>query len=86
MHSAILPDPYNHAIIIYVLFHVSFTDKDTLPSDILIPEFTGNADVISTDLFATSKISRRQLWINTYPRLERPSDESVLLCTHSYMS
>ena len=62
-----------HAI--HVTLPYTYAAKDTLPNDILIPEFTGNADYVDIDNIFAPRDSRREMWVRNFPRLERPSDE-----------
>ena len=54
-----------------------YADSSTLPSEVLKPNFTGNADFIDTDDVFAPVISRREMWIGGFPVLERPSDRLV---------
>ena len=57
-----------------------YADASTLPVDVLQPDFTGNHDDCdTTDIFAARP--RRQLWIESFPKLNRPPDE--LVCNDS---
>ena len=59
-----------------IKFHA---DSMTLPSDVLQPVFTGNADTIDTDDVFAPTSSRRSMWVAGFPVLERPSDELACL-------
>jgi len=50
-------------------------DSVTLPPNILQPEFTGNADHIDTEDIFAPKLSRRSMWIEGFPVMERPPDQ-----------
>ena len=47
---------------------------NTLPEEVLMPDFTGNADDVDDDLFRTCVMSRKAHWISCFPRLKRPPD------------
>ena len=64
-----------HAI--HVTLHSTYAAKDTPPNDILIAEFSGNADYVDMDNLFAPRESRREMWVRNFPRLEMPSDESA---------
>ena len=55
-----------------------YSDKDTLPDDVLVPQFSGNADFVDVDNLFAARESRRDMWIGVFPRLDRPPDELVI--------
>ena len=61
----------------HVTIYSTYPANDTLPKDCLIPDFSGNADYVATDNLFAARESRREMWIRSFPRLERPSDELV---------
>ena len=50
-------------------------DASTLPTDVLTPDFTGNAFVVEDDYLMGPVLSRKSWWIDQFPNLPRPSDE-----------
>ena len=55
---------------------------NTLPEEVLMPDFTGNADDVDDDLFRTCVMSRKAHWISCFPRLKRPPDglANLIVC------
>ena len=64
----------------HVILYYTYAAKDTLPRDILIPTFSGNADYVDSDDLFAPRESRREMWVRNFPRLERPSDELANNC------
>ena len=63
---------------------IILSDRYTLPKDVLIPDFTGNAEYIDEDdVFAPTQ-SRKDMWINGFPNIERPPDELVYICNMQF--
>ena len=72
--ECVIPEPYGNfnKVIMPVTYSLMFfnTDEDTLPADVLMPEFSRElpvAEIVST--------SRRTHWIRGFPQLKRPNDE-----------
>lgn len=56
--------------------YVIHAEGDTLPSDVLVPEFTGNAfdaNNLSDDPWSTK--ARKTSWIKGFPILQRSPDK-----------
>ena len=52
----------------------NYSDADTLPKDVLCPDFAQTSCVVDRDdIFATSSI--KDYWLGGFPKLDRPSDE-----------
>lgn len=52
----------------------SYRCQYTIPTDVLKPEFTGNAFLIEDPDLMGPILSRKSWWIDQFPNLTRPSD------------